>query len=223
MPARVVASLLIVYVAWGATYPAIAVLVRTVPPLLGMGARFLIGLSSASDARRARRFVACVAGFGGLAIVVGPGGGGALGWFAVLVAAAAFEASGEVGGSHVPQIPEALWATVLQLLGAGAALTVAGVAAGELSGIEWAAMDGDTLLAFGFLVIVGSVLAYPALVWLLANTPTSTAATYAYVNPVVALVLGAVLLDERVSVAALVGAAIVLGSVVVVVRQDVSA
>ena len=84
-------------------------------------------------------------------------------------------------------------------------------------------MDGDTLLAFGFLVIVGSVLAYPALVWLLANTPTSTAATYAYVNPVVALVLGAVLLDERVSVAALVGAAIVLGSVVVVVRQDASA
>ena len=112
---------------------------------------------------------------------------------------------------------------MLQLLGAGAALTVAGVAAGELSGIEWAAMDGDTLLAFGFLVIVGSVLAYPALVWLLANTPTSTAATYAYVNPVVALVLGAVLLDERVSVAALVGAAIVLGSVVVVVRQDISA
>ena len=69
---------------------------------------------------------------------------------------------------------------------------------------------------------MGSVLAYPALVWLLANTPTSTAATYAYVNPVVALVL-VVLLDERVSVAALVGAGIVLGSVVVVVRQDVSA
>jgi drug/metabolite transporter (DMT)-like permease len=285
-----VASLLIVYIAWGATYPAIAVLVRTVPPLLGMGARFLVagvvlagGLRLAGRRRPARRrraivgstlvgpwilgsigliaiaeehveaglaalvigsvplwvlliervlgirrpsraaLLACVAGFGGLAIVVGPGGGGALGWFAVLIVAAAFEASGEVGGSHVPQIPDALWATVLQLVGAGAALMLAGVAAGELSGVDWAAMDGDTLLAFGFLVSVGSVLAYPALVWLLANTPTSTAATYAYVNPVVALVLGAVLLDERVSVAALVGAGIVLGSVVVVVRQDVSA
>jgi drug/metabolite transporter (DMT)-like permease len=286
-----VASLLIVYIAWGATYPAIAVLVRTVPPLLGMGARFLVagvvlagGLRLAGRRRPAMQrraivgstlvgpwilgsigliaiaeehveaglaalvigsvplwvllmervlgirrpsraaLLACVAGFGGLAVVVGPGGGGgALGWFAVLIGAAAFEASGEVGGSHVPQITDALWATVVQLGGAGVALMLAGVAAGELSGVDWAAMDGDTVLAFGFLVIVGSVLAYPALVWLLANTPTSTAATYAYVNPVVALVLGAVLLDERVSVAALVGAGIVLGSVVVVVRQDVSA
>ena len=60
----------------------------------------------------------------------------------------------------------------------------------------------------------------PALVWLLANTPPPTAATYADVNPVVALALAAPLLGERLSPAALADATVVLGCVVAVVRSD---
>jgi drug/metabolite transporter (DMT)-like permease len=282
----VVLALATVYVAWGATYPAIAVVVRTVPPLLAMGARFLtaglillvalhisgrrdsatprqrigstivgpwilgsIGVIAIAEVhvdsglaalligsvplwvvilmsvqrRRAPRrtvLLACVVGFVGLGLVVRPGSGSTFWWLVVLVGAALYEASGEVVGTRISQPADALWATVWQLLGAGAALLAAGLLAGEASAVSWHRIGAQTWWCFAFLVLVGSVLAYPALVWLLANTPTSTASTYAYVNPVVALLLGGVLLGEHVSATVLIGAAVILASVAVVVRSD---
>jgi drug/metabolite transporter (DMT)-like permease len=234
---RVALALATVYIAWGATYPAIAVLVRTVPPLLGMGTRFLLGgtvlaaelavrrrpnrstwrqragslavgprilgslgpiaiaeqhvasgltallvgsvplwvvvLESVFRIRplRAVRVAACLTGFAGLALVVGPDGRSSLLWAALVLGAAAFEASGEVGGSHVPQAPDALWATVWQLAGAGVVLVAAGGVAGEPSRLRPDGFGPETVAALAFLVVVGSVLAYPALVWLLASTP----------------------------------------------------
>jgi drug/metabolite transporter (DMT)-like permease len=281
---RTAMALALVYVAWGATYPAIAVVVRTVPPWTAMGARFLaaglvlggalrllgrpdrstwrersgavvvgpwilgsIGIIAVAEKHvesglaalligsvplwvvvierllglrplGRTRAVAGLVGFAGLALVVGPGGGGDLAWVADLLGAAAFEASGELGGTRVVQPADDLWATVWQLAGAGVVLLGAGALTGELGRLRpWA---GETWVAFAFLVLVGSVVAYPALVWLLAHTPTSTASTYAYVNPVVALLIGAVLLDERLSPLALAGAAVVLAGVAGVVAAD---
>jgi drug/metabolite transporter (DMT)-like permease len=190
--------------------------------LVGSVPLWVLLLEAATGIRRPPKAasIACAVGFAGLALVVGPGGGIALSWAAVLLGAAAFAASGEIGGSHVPQVGDALWATTWQLLGAGAALLIAGTLIGETADLDWQAVDRDTLWSFAFLVLVGSVLAYPALVWLLANTPTSTAATYAYVNPVVALALGAVLLGEDITLATLAGAAVVLTSVFFVIRAD---
>jgi drug/metabolite transporter (DMT)-like permease len=68
--------------------------------------------------------------------------------------------------------------------------------------------------------VAGSIVAYTAYVWLLANAPVSKATTHTHVNPVVAVALGWLLLSERVTLATLAGAALVVGSVAAVVRRE---
>ena len=84
-------------------------------------------------------------------------------------------------------------------------------------------ISGKSLAAFVYLVVVGSLIGYTAYVWLLHHVALGTVATYAYVNPVVAIALGALFLDESLTTAVLVGAAIVLGSVAIVVRTETEA
>ncbi len=76
------------------------------------------------------------------------------------------------------------------------------------------------MLAFGYLVVFGSLLAYTAYVWLLGNAPLGQVATYAYVNPVVAVLLGWALLDETITATTLVGAAVIVGSVALTVGRE---
>jgi drug/metabolite transporter (DMT)-like permease len=71
-----------------------------------------------------------------------------------------------------------------------------------------------------YLVIFGSVVAFTAYVWLVANAPISLVATYAYVNPVIAVLLGALILGERLTPAMIVGGVLVVGAVVLVVRRS---
>ena len=77
-----------------------------------------------------------------------------------------------------------------------------------------------SLAGLVYLVLIGSLVGYTAYVWLLGNLPISTVATYAYVNPVVAILLGVVFLDEGVSWQIVVGAAVVLVSVALVIRSE---
>ena len=79
--------------------------------------------------------------------------------------------------------------------------------------------SGASLAAFAYLVVFGSLVGFTAYVWLLHHA-LGTASTYAYVNPVVAIALGVLFLDERLTWQILVGAAIVLASVAVVVRRE---
>ena len=65
-----------------------------------------------------------------------------------------------------------------------------GLALGEANEIATQRFSGDSLLAFAYLVVPGSIIAYIAFAWLLANAPISTVSTYAYVNPLVAVLLG---------------------------------
>jgi drug/metabolite transporter (DMT)-like permease len=68
--------------------------------------------------------------------------------------------------------------------------------------------------------VAGSLLAYTAYVWLLAHAPVSQAATYTYVNPIVAVLLGWLVLDERITLTTVAGAALIIGSVAMVVRRE---
>ena len=77
-----------------------------------------------------------------------------------------------------------------------------------------------SLLGLLYLVLFGSIFGYTAYVWLVANVPLGTVATYAYVNPLVAITLGVVFLDEVVTWQIAGGAAIVLTSVAVVIRNE---
>lgn len=106
------------------------------------------------------------------------------------------------------------------MLAAGVVTIVVGLAAGEASDLRLDEISGRSIAALAFLIGPGSVLAYSAYVWILRNAPLSTATTYAYVNPVVALFLGWAILEETLEMLTIAGALLIVASVAVVIRRD---
>ncbi len=155
-------------------------------------------------------------GLGGVVVLVGPGAAGAGfgGVLTVLVAAAGW-ALGSVLSHVVPLPSRSIVAAAMQMLIAGGALVVAGLAAGAYSDLHWSQVSGEAWWALLWLVLPGSVLAFTAYAFALAELPLPVVSTYAYVNPVVAVLLGVVILGERFALHELLGAAIVVGSVAV--------
>jgi len=82
---------------------------------------------------------------------------------------------------------------------------------------EWSTRS---LLGLAYLITFGSLLAYSAYSWLLQNAPISKVSTYAYVNPVVAIILGFLINDESISSMALIGAVVIVASVALVIRIE---
>ena len=92
--------------------------------------------------------------------------------------------------------------------------------AGETADVHSGAFDTDAVLAWVYLIVFGSLVAFTAYVWLLQNAPISKVATYAYVNPMIAICLGALILSEDITLTILAGAIIIVGSVAAIVRQE---
>ncbi len=109
-------------------------------------------------------------------------------------------------------------ATAWQVTAAGAGNLVYALANGDLAHVTWAP---HSLAAVGYLVVCGSWIGYTAYIWLLEHVPTSKVSTYAYVNPVVAVFLGWLILHERVDRYILAGSAIVVLSVVLVTSAKI--
>ncbi len=109
--------------------------------------------------------------------------------------------------------------TFYEIFFAGVVLTMAGLLSGEhLSSLAHATLTG--WFALFYLIIFGSIVGYSAYVWLVANAPVSLTATYAYVNPVVAVFLGVVLIHEEFHISELIGGLIVIVGVIVVVSVE---
>ena len=106
------------------------------------------------------------------------------------------------------------------MLCGGFFLLVLGGLTGELGDVDPAAFSLESVAAWLYLAIFGTLVAFTAYAWLLRNAPISKVVTHQYVNPVVAIILGALLLDERLTASIAVGAALIVGSVFVVVRQE---
>jgi drug/metabolite transporter (DMT)-like permease len=102
------------------------------------------------------------------------------------------------------------------MLTASVLLAVAGASAGELSQVH--TPTAASLAALAYLIVAGSIVAYTAYVWLLSNAEMSLVSTFAYVNPVVAVVLGAAILGESVSRTTVVAGVAILGAVVLILR-----
>jgi drug/metabolite transporter (DMT)-like permease len=117
--------------------------------------------------------------------------------------------------AHLP--PRPLVATSLQMLLAAVVLGVIGVLVGELESFHPAKVSTASLLALTYLIVVGSMVAFNAYAWLLRNAPLSLIGTYAYVNPVVAVGLGAIFLAEPISLRTVVAAAVILAAVAMIV------
>jgi drug/metabolite transporter (DMT)-like permease len=106
----------------------------------------------------------------------------------------------------------------MQMLAGGLMLTVFSAATGELGRVHPGAISLESWLGLAYLVVFGSLLAFTAYMWLLRAAPTSLVGTYAYVNPVVAVLLGTVLLGEPLTWQTLVGGGIILASVALILR-----
>lgn len=168
-------------------------------------------------------YLGVATGYAGVALLLLPGerpAGVDVLAAAMLVVAAFSWSVGSVASRHLPAPERAALATALTTGAGGLAVLLAGTVAGEWGAMDWSAVSGRSAAAFAYLVLVGSIVGFSAFVWLLHHAPISQVATYAYVNPVVALVLGRLAFREPVSALALAGAAVIVASVAFVVRHE---
>jgi drug/metabolite transporter (DMT)-like permease len=162
-------------------------------------------------------------GFGGVALLLLPGGATDVGkpiGFVLVVCAAFSWALGSFSSRHVPLPGNALLSTAVQMTGGGLTLLVFGLATGETGDVHPSRFSTDSILAFAYLIFIGSLVAYTAYVWLLQNAPISKVATYAYVNPVIAIFLGWAILSEHITATTLIGATVIVCSVAATVRRE---
>jgi drug/metabolite transporter (DMT)-like permease len=292
-PLLVGAALLTVYLVWGSTYLAIAVMIESLPPLLAAGARFLAaglimvaalelgarlrgrggegratarqwratalvgvalllggnGLVVLSELRIPSGIAAVivasvpiwmavlesivtrrppgrlaiaglVAGLVGVAIMLVPADGvehlDPLG--VVMVCGAALSwAAGSLYARRAPLPRSGLLGTAMEMLAGGAALGLVGLLVGEAGRTDPTAFTFPSLLALAYLVVFGSIVAFTAYTWLLARVAVTTVATYAYVNPVVAVALGALLLNEPITPRTLLASGVIIAAVIAMV------
>ena len=161
-----------------------------------------------------------VAGFVGILVLLAPMGGVAsidpLG-VGLAVFAALSWAAGSVYSRHAPLPRSGLLFTGMEQVAGGLVLLVASLLIGEPAGVDTAHVSLTSVLALGYLVVFGSLLAFSSYTWLLRHAPVSTVATYAYVNPVVAVALGALLLSEPITPRTILASALIIGAVVAMV------
>ena len=196
---------------------SLAALIISAVPLWVVVLRFLGG-----DRIAPGTLAGVVLGFFGVAVLLTPGtSGGAPLWAQLLVVAASLSwATGSFASSRLPLPHSPFVSPALQMLFGGAALVLASVLTGEAFDVEPERFSEASVVAFAYLVLVGSLGAFTAYTWLLQHAPISKVATYAYVNPVVAVLLGWLLASEPITVTILVGAAIIVSSVAFIVRQE---
>ena len=275
-----------IYVAWGSTFVAITLAVRTLPPFLAMsirhviagalilawalprpgrepigrrqlgaaalfgGALFVGGHGALAWAQQRipsgvaalviasiplwvalldrlflgrrlsrRAVVGLVVGFAGVALLVDPRAGGAFDTAGALVAlgSAASWAAGSLYARGAPLPHEPLVSAGLAGLVGGVLLAIVSVARGELGDVDVAAVSGESMFGVAYLVVVGSFLGFTAYVWLLRVAPISLVATYAYVNPVIAVLLGWALLDEVLEARVLLAGGAIVAAVALIV------
>ncbi|GGO12440.1 drug/metabolite exporter YedA [Microbispora rosea subsp. aerata] len=283
---RVWLALAAVYVVWGSTYFGIAIAIRTLPPMMSSGLRFvaaalvlgavllvravplrmrarefagaaLVGLLLLAggngmvavaeqhissglaallvastplwlivlrvvfrDRPHALTLVGVLVGFAGVALL-SLGGDGASGSGAGITVVLLGSLSWAVGSFISPRISmpsNPFVASTVEMAVGGTALLIMGAVQGErlhLDAVSW-----ESWAAVAYLVLFGSLVGFTSYIWLLGHAPISLVSTYAYVNPVVAVILGAAFLAEPVTAAMLVAGALIVVGVALVVSTE---
>jgi drug/metabolite transporter (DMT)-like permease len=199
-------------VAWGEQYlPSgfVALIVATVPLWMALfapafGGRWINWTAAAGIAL----------GLAGIVLLVRPGGDGAGHWQTLVVLLSPFLwAIGSLYARRAPSPRQPLSAIGMQMITGGVLLVVAGMADGELAHVHLAAVSFASVASFVYLIFIGSMVGYVAYIWLLHHVSPTAASTYAFVNPVVAVALGALILGEALNPLTLVAAALIVGAV----------
>ncbi len=193
-----------------------ALLVALMPMWLGIFARLVFG------ERMARRAViGTVVGLVGVAVLAGPsiagGGAEAPGLVALLVSPMCW-AAGSLYAARKAVLPRpALMATSAEMLLGGLLLLIVAALTGELSGFSPSAVEPQAWAGLLYLITVGSLVGFVTFAWLIGVAPLPRVTTYAYVNPMVAVVLGAMILGEPLELRTIVAAATIVAGVVMIV------
>jgi len=195
-----------------------ALLIATVPLwLLGIDAvlnHARLGLAPVAGLAIGLAGVGLLSGLGG-----GQGGVSASGVVIVLCSAAAW-ATGTTMARRVPTPASAALTSAMQLLIGGVFSLVLAAASGEFGQFRLSAVSDRSWLALAYLILFGSIVGFSAYVIANRMLPTRTVAPYAYVNPVIAVLLGTLILNEPVTLGMLAGGVLIVGAVVLVVRRS---
>ena len=170
-----------------------------------------------------RVVIGLLLGFGGLALLVGPknlGGSGRVDPFGVgiLVIASLAWAAGSVYSKHAGGLSGSpLLGVAMQSLAGGVSLWIAGILTGELGALHLGAISTRSWIALAYLIVVGSGVGFTAYIYILKKSTATRVATYAFVNPVVALFLGWLLVGESINLRTMIAAAVILTAVLLVI------
>jgi len=146
-------------------------------------------------------------------------GGLHAGGVTAILAGCVFWAFGSIYGRRVRNPADAFTASALQMLGGGVALMLTAFAHGDLAVFSPAVVSVRSWLAFGYLILVGSLVGFSTFVWLMKHSHPARVSTYAYVNPLVAVFLGWLVLGELVTARTLTAAVVIVASVAVITTQ----
>ena len=208
-------------VTWAEKYipTGLAALLVSTEPL------WVVVLNWASTRKRpnAKVLFGVLMGLAGVALLVGGGlnngrpiSAPALAGAIVVLLAALAWASGSVYASRRPIKVSTSLASGMQMIAGGSLLLVLALVTGDFKRLNLGAASWVSLGAFAYLLIFGSLVGFTAYSWLLRNVTTARAATYAYVNPVVAVFLGWLLAHEPLTLRMLLAAAVIVSSVVLI-------
>jgi drug/metabolite transporter (DMT)-like permease len=161
-------------------------------------------------------------GLTGVVLLLHPGGANAAHWQTfVVIGAPLLWAIGSLYARRAPAPREPATATAMEMLAGGVLLFIAGLFRGELGQLHLDRVTGSSLAAFIYLVLIGSIVGYSAYIWLLHNVSSTSASTYAFVNPVVAVGLGAIFLGEMITASVLLAAGLIVIAVVLILVGQV--
>ena len=164
-----------------------------------------------------------ILGFGGAALLIGVAGidaGVPLSGMLIGVFASLSWTCGSLYSRNAPLPKRPLVGAGMEMMVGGAILVIAGVFRGEIPLIRFENFSAASLLALTYLITIGSWVGYTSYVWLLRNARTSLVSTYAYVNPIVAVFLGWLILDETVTIRTIAAGAVIVIAVAIIISTN---
>ena len=193
-----------------------ALIVATVPLWIALLDRVFFGRRISGNA-----VAGLLIGFGGVAALIAgvEGVGAPTAASLVLCAASLSWAAGSLYVRDAALPSDSLLAVGMEMVAGGALLCAVGAVVGESAGITTLVVSPQAWWAFAYLIVFGGIAGFGAYLWLLRVSPTTLVSTYAYVNPVVAVILGVVILHETLSARIAIAGIVVVASVALIVAM----
>jgi drug/metabolite transporter (DMT)-like permease len=181
----------------------------------------LLGLLLGGERLRTLAGLGLLIGFAGAVVLANPTGADRVptGGVLMLLAATMSWSIGSYYAKGAPVPADPLTLTTVEMLSGGVVLLAVAAGRGELADFSPADVSGRSWLAVAYLVVFGSLVAFTAYDWLLGHAPVSVVSTYAYVNPAVAVLLGALFLNERLTGRTIAASALIVAGVALVVSS----